>query len=242
MSDIEGKTYWIVGASEGLGRALAKALDSQGLHLVLSARNSDRLNDLVTRLHSARALPMDVGDPASVAAAAEQLGAIDGMIYCAGQYEPMTAQNWDSDAVEAMWQVNFAGAGRVLGHVLARFIKQDRGHIVLIGSLAGHRGLPGAIGYGASKAALMHLGENLHADLRHTAIKVQVVNPGFIKTRLTDKNDFEMPFIQAPEKAARHVVDAMRGNRFSTSFPRPFSWLFTLGRYLPGFLFYRLFA
>jgi len=242
MTKLEGKTYWIVGASEGLGRALAKALDAQGLQLVLSARNSDRLQDLAAQLHSARALPMDVGDPASVAAAAEELGVIDGMIYCAGQYEPMTAHNWEADAVEAMWQVNFAGAARVLGHVLPQFIEEDQGHIVLIGSLAGHRGLPGAIGYGASKAALMHLGENLYADLRNTAIKIQVVNPGFIKTRLTEKNAFKMPFIQVPEKAAEHVVGAMRGNRFSTSFPAPFSWLFTVGRYLPGFLFYRIFT
>lgn len=242
MTKLEGKTYWIIGASEGLGRALAKALDAQGLQLVLSARNSDRLNDLVVQLRSARALPMDVTDAASVAAAAEELGAIDGMIYCAGQYEPLTAHNWEAGAIEAMWQVNFAGAARVLGYVVPHFIEQDQGHIVLIGSLAGHRGLPGAIGYGASKAALMHLGENLYADLRNTAIKIQVVNPGFIKTRLTEKNVFKMPFIQVPETAAKHVVYAMRGNRFSTSFPVPFSWLFTVGRYLPGFLFYRIFT
>jgi len=238
---LAGKSYWIVGASEGLGRALARTLDAQGARLVLSARGSDRLRDLAGELQDARPLPMDVSDPASVAAAFERVGEIDGLVYCAGQYEPLTAQNWDVDAVDGMCEVNFRGAIRVLGHVIPGFITRNQGHIVLIGSLAGFRGLPGAIGYGASKAALMHLGENLDADLRDTAVKVQVVNPGFIKTRLTEKNDFAMPFIQTPEQAAEHVLKAMRSTRFSTSFPRPFSWLFSLGRFFPRSLFYWVF-
>ncbi len=238
---LASKTYWIVGASEGLGRALAKTLDAQGVHLVLSARGSVRLRDLAGALPGARALPMDVSDPASVAAAAARVGEIDGLIYCAGYYEPMAAQTWNAEAAEAMGEVNFLGALRVLGHVVPSFVARNQGHIVLIGSLAGFRGLPRAIGYGASKAALMHLGENLHADLRGTAVRVQLVNPGFISTRLTAKNDFEMPFIQTPEKAAEHVAEAMRRGRFSTSFPKPFAWLFTLGRFLPRPLFYRVF-
>ena len=240
-SMMAGKTYWIVGASEGLGRAIAAQLDGLGVKLILSARNAERLADLVGTLEHARAVPLDVSDADSVAKAAAQVGRIDGLIYCAGQYTPLTAQEWNVSQIDAMCEVNFNGAIRVLGHVVPEFVTRNHGHIVLIGSLAGFRGLPGAIGYGASKAALMHLGENMAADLRGTDVKVQIVNPGFIKTRLTDKNDFAMPFIQTPEKAARHVVDAMRGNRFSTSFPRPFSWLFTLGRFLPRALFYRIF-
>jgi short-subunit dehydrogenase len=140
-----------------------------------------------------------------------------------------------------MCQVNFIGAVRLLGHVVPGFARRGAGHVVLIGSLAGHRGLPGAIGYGASKAALMHLGETLYADLRRSGVRIQIVNPGFIRTRLTAKNDFAMPFIQTPQAAADHVMCAMRGARFSTSFPAPFSWLFTLGRWLPEWVFYRIF-
>lgn len=236
-----GKTYWIVGASEGLGRALAQVLDRAGVRLILSARNDDRLVSLVLTLGNATVLKMDVTDPVAVATAVEMAGAVDGVIYCAGQYTPLKAQNWDADAVEAMCEVNFLGAVRLLGHVVPRFAKANKGHIVLIGSLAGFRGLPGAIGYGASKAALMHLGENIYADLRGTGVKVQVVNPGFIKTRLTDKNDFKMPFIQTPEQAADHVLVAMKGGRYSSSFPAPFSWVFKVGRFLPRGLFYRIF-
>jgi short-subunit dehydrogenase len=236
-----GKTYWIVGASEGLGRALAQALDKADARLILSARGGDRLAELAGALRNATPLEMDVTDPVAVAKAVEIAGALDGMIYCAGQYTPLRAQDWDAAAVEAMCEVNFLGAVRLLGHLVPRFARDNRGHIVLIGSLAGFRGLPGAIGYGASKAALMHLGENIHADLRGSDVMVQVVNPGFIKTRLTDKNDFKMPFIQTPEQAADHVLAAMQSGRFSTNFPAPFSWLFSVGRFLPRGLFYRIF-
>lgn len=239
---IAGKTYWIVGASEGLGRALAQALDQQGARLIVSARSQDRLTLLARELRDALPLALDVSDPKSVASAAQIAGNVDGVIYCAGQYTPLKAQDWDVDAVEAMCAVNFLGAMRVLGHVVPRFAARNKGHIVLIGSLSGFRGLPGAIGYSASKAALMHLGENMYADLRKTNVQIQIVNPGFIKTRLTEKNDFNMPFIQTPEEAAQEVIKAMRSGRLTTSFPAPFSWLFRVGRYLPRALYYRIFA
>lgn len=236
-----GKRYWIVGASEGLGRALALALGGAGASLVLSARSAERLQDMAAGLTDVQVLPMDVTDPASVAAAVATLPSLDGVIYTVGLYEPMRAQDWDGPAALAMAEANFMGALRVLGPVVPAFAKRGTGHIVLIGSLAGFRGLPGAIGYGASKAGLMHLAENLHADLRQTGVRVQLVNPGYIRTRLTAKNSFAMPFIQEPAEAAQHVLRAMRGRRFQTSFPRPFSWLFLLSRLLPEALYYRLF-
>ena len=233
--------WWIVGASEGLGRALATAMAAEGQALVLSARNADRLAGLAGTLPGATALPMDVTDDAAVAAAAAQAGAVDGLIYSVGLYEPMAATAWNGPAALAMAEANFMGALRVLGAALPGMIARGRGRIVLIGSLAGFRSLPGAIGYGASKAALMHLAENLRADLRGTGVSVQIVNPGFIDTRLTRKNGFRMPFLMTPEAAAAAVLRAMRGRRFSTSFPAPFAWLFQIGRYLPLGLFQRLF-
>lgn len=233
--------WWIVGASEGLGRALARALDAQGAALVLSARSADRLADLAAGLRDAQPVPMDVTDPASVAAAARAAGRIDGLIYCAGAYRPMSATGMDPGAAATIADTNFTGALRVVGAALPDLLARRAGRLVLVGSLSGFRGLPGAIGYGASKAAVMHLAENLRADLRDTGVTVQVVNPGFIDTRLTRQNDFRMPMIMSPEDAAARVLRAIRRGRFSTSFPAPFSWLFRLGACLPLSLFQALF-
>ena len=152
---LSGKTYWLVGASDGLGRALALALDRKGARVVVSARSADRLAALAAEMKAGQALPVDVGDLAAVEAAGARLPVLDGMIYCVGQYEPMRAQEWNTAAALAMCDANFTGAVRVLGQVLPGFVARDSGHVVLIGSLAGFRGLPGAIGYGASKSALM---------------------------------------------------------------------------------------
>lgn len=232
-----GKTYWIVGASEGLGRALAQQLDAAGAKLVLSARTEDRLKDLAQELTDARVVPMDVTDAAAVADAVKAAGDVDGMIYSVGAYDPMKAQDWKPDTVERICETNYMGAMRVLGHLAPAFGARDHGHLVLIGSLAGFTGLPGATGYGSSKAALMHAAENLYADMRRTNVKVQLVNPGFIKTRLTEKNDFNMPFIVTADKAAELTMSAMRSERFQTSFPTMFSWFFRVGRFLPKKLF-----
>jgi len=235
-----GKTYWIVGASEGLGRALAQALDAEGAALVLSARNGARLEELAATLSNARALPCDVTDPASVAAAFGALGPCDGVVYCAGAYDPMDAADWDAKAVDQMTAVNYQGAVHVLGHIAPAFAARGAGHIVLIGSLGGFRGLPQAVGYSASKAALMVLGESLHADLSPRGVRVQISNPGFIATRLTEKNAFKMAQIMSPETAAAHVVKAMKSKRLHSSFPKPFSLAFTIGRSLPIGIFYRI--
>ncbi|MBW6506322.1 MAG: SDR family NAD(P)-dependent oxidoreductase [Rhodobacteraceae bacterium] len=241
-SPFAGKRYWVLGASEGLGRALAQALDAQGARLLLSARNAGRLAELASSLRDAECLPFDVTDSTSVAAIAGRIGQLDGIIYSVGLYEPMRAQAWNTEAAVAMAEANFVGALRVLGLCLPGFIAQDAGHVVLIGSLAGFRGLPGAIGYGAGKAGLMHLAETLDADLHRTGVRVQMINPGFIATRLTAKNDFAMPQIMAPQAAAAAVLAAMRSRRFTTSFPRPFAWLFRAAPMLPRRLYLRLFA
>ena len=238
-----GMRYWLVGASEGLGRSLAHKLSSMGVELALSARKVDRLQNLADELPSAASIyPLDVSDLRAVKATAEDVGQIDGVIYMAGVYWPMDAKHWDADAVEAMCNINFTGAARVMGAIVPKMIERNEGHVVLIGSLSGFRGLPGAIGYGASKAGMMHLAENMYAELHKTGIKVQLVNPGFIKTRLTDKNEFNMPFVMGPDEAAEKVVAAMLSNRFQSNFPRVFSWLFRGANFLPAWAFYRLFG
>jgi short-subunit dehydrogenase len=243
MRDFKGKRYWLVGASEGLGLALAQAMSARGADLILSARDAGRLEAAVATLPgSARALPVDVGSTASVQAAAADLGPVDGVVFLAGVYWPTPAQSWDAAHVEAMCNINFTGCARVVGAVLPEMMARGAGHVVITGSLSGFRGLPGAIGYAASKAGTMSLAESLYCDLRGTGIKVQLGNPGFIKTRLTEKNDFNMPFLMTPEQAATEMMHLMDGNAFKRSFPRIFSWFFRGGQLLPDWAYYRLFA
>ena len=242
MRDWSGKRYWLVGASAGLGRAVAVELSKMGAEVILSARSEDALTELAGELPAkARVVPMDVGDANSVAAAADAVGDVDGMVYLAGLYWPMPSQEYDAERAVAMMDVNLTGAARVLGHVLPPMVARDRGHIVLTGSLSGFRGLPGAVAYGASKAGIMSLAETMYADLRKTGVDVQLINPGFIKTRLTDKNDFQMPFIMEADAAAKLFVEHMQGDDFARNFPRHFGAMFRLSQFLPDWLYYRLF-
>jgi short-subunit dehydrogenase len=243
MKTWTGKRYWIVGASEGLGEALARKMSSAGAHLILSARSEARLSELAASLPGqATVVPMDIADDASVAAAAAQAGEVDGIVLLAGVYWPMPATEWNADHAVAMADVNFTGFLRVLGHVVPAMVARDAGHIVITGSLSGFRGLPGAIGYGASKAAVMSLAESMHADLRRTGVEVQLANPGFIRTRLTEKNDFTMPFIMEPDAAAQAMFDHMNSDLFKRNFPTVFSWVFRLSQFMPDWMYYRLFA
>ncbi len=243
MTVWQGKRYWVIGASEGLGREVAHAISRLGAEVIVSARSEDRLIDLVSELPGkASYKTVDVQDRDGIEAAAAEIGHIDGMVYLAGVYWPMAAQKWDNAKADKMADINFLGASRCVGAVLPAMIERGEGHIVLTGSLSGFRGLPGAIGYSASKAGLMALAESMYADLRKTDIKVQLINPGFIKTRLTEKNDFTMPFIMEPKDAAQVFVDHMNGDGFKKSFPTMFSWVFRLSQFLPDWVYYRVFG
>jgi short-subunit dehydrogenase len=242
MRDFRGKRYWLVGASEGLGLALARLLSEAGAEVILSARSEETLKAAAQALPGkATVLPLDVGSSDSVTAAAAQLPDLDGMVFLAGVYWPLRAQDWDAKAAEAMANINFTGCIRAVGAALPAMVAKGQGHLVITGSLSGFRGLPGAIGYAASKAGTMVLAESLYADLRKSGIAVQLANPGFIRTRLTAKNDFSMPFIMEPEAAAQIMFRHMQSDRFKVSFPTLFSWVFRGGQFLPDWLYYRMF-
>ena len=242
MRDWSGKRYWLVGASEGLGRALAHVLSRAGVEVIVSARSEERLQDLVAELPGrASYVPMDIADSASVAAAVAEVGEIDGLVFLAGLATLIRTQDWDPDRVEQMFDVNLTGAARVIGRVIRPMVARDAGHIVLIGSLSAYRGLPGSIGYSASKAGLMALAESMHGDLRHSNVCVQLSNPGYIATRMQDDNPHAKPFIMTPEAAAREVFEQMHTDRFHKAFPFGFGLVFRLSRLLPTGLYERIF-
>lgn len=243
MTQWQGKRYWLVGASDGLGAALALRLSRAGAEVILSARSEDKLNDLADSLPGkAQVVTVDVSDNESVVEAAQAVGTVDGVVFLAGVYWPFGAKEWNAEQANAMADINFTGLMRVMGQVVPDMVARDDGHIVITSSLTGFRGLPGSIGYTASKAATMSLAECMYADLHKTGVKVQVVNPGFIKTQLTDKNDFKMPFLMTPEQASREVFEHMNTDKFKKSFPFAFSLLFRGSQFLPDWLYYRIFG
>lgn len=243
MRSVSGKRYWLVGASAGLGEALAYRLAKDGAEVIVSARSEDDLKKVVTDIGgNASYVTIDVSDADDVARAAAEVGDVDGYVHLAGVYWPMAAQDWDADQVNAMVDINFTGMTRVLGHLVPKMVAKDAGHIVITSSLTGFRGLPGSIGYTASKAAAMSLAECMYSDLRKTGVDVQVANPGFIKTQLTDKNDFAMPFIMEPEEAAEIMYQHMRFGGFKRSFPTLFSWVFRGSQFLPDSLYFAIFG
>lgn len=243
MRDFKGKRYWLIGASEGLGKALAEKLHRHGAEVIVSARSEDALQGVVAEMGGKTSYQViDIADNDSVKAAATAVGEVDGVVLLAGVYWPFGADAWDADKATAMADINFTGFIRVLGQVVPSMVARDAGHIVITSSLTGFRGLPGSIGYTAAKAGTMSLAESMYADLRKTGVDVQVANPGFIKTRLTDKNDFNMPFLMEADEAAQEMIELMASSQFKKSFPMVFSWLFRLSQFLPDWAYFRIFG
>jgi short-subunit dehydrogenase len=233
IDDWRGKRVWLVGASTGIGAAFAKALAARGARLALSARKRDKLLEL--GIADALILPCDATDAASLRAARDVLlaawGGVDLVVYLAGDYVPMRADDFDLATAEKVVAVNFNGAMRLAATVLPDL--QPGGGIAFVASVAGYRGLPKALAYGPGKAALIHFAECLWYDLNPKGIGVWIVNPGFVATRLTDKNDFAMPALLTPAQAAAELVQGFAAGRFDIHFPKRFTRVMKLIAHLP---------
>lgn len=233
-----GRTVWLVGASTGIGRATASLLHSKGARVIVSARSAATLDAFVAAHPGSVAIALDATDRAAMKAAAERIvhthGRIDLALYCAGTYRAMRATAFDYDVAVQHVQVNYVGALAMLEAVLPVVLKQARnkdsalgaGHISLVSSVAGYRGLPQSLAYGPTKAALIHLAETLHMDLEPQGVGVSVINPGFVETPLTAQNNFHMPALTTPEDAARAMVQGWERGLFEIHFPKRFTlWL-----------------
>lgn len=234
-----GKRVWLVGASSGIGRATASALHAQGATVIVSARQAQALQDFVVAHPGAQALPLDATDKAAVHAAATavaQGGGFDCVVYCAGHYAPQQADAMDLGDLVRHVEVNYLGALYLLDAVLPYLLAQPvqrRGHISLVGSVAGYRGLPNSLAYGPTKAALINLAETLYTDLRGHGVGVSIINPGFVETPLTAQNSFKMPALITPEVAAQEVLRGWARGAFEIHFPRRFTWGMKLLELLP---------
>lgn len=239
IRDWHGLRCWIVGASTGIGAALAMQLAAEGARLALSARRREPLDAMAATFTPGRALvlPLDIRDPAALVAAARELvvawGGVDVVVVMAGDYKPMRAWEIDLEAARAMIDTNLTGCFNVLAVATPMLLAQGSGTLALVSSVAGYRGLPKGLAYGPTKAAIINLAETLYLDLRPRGIGVCVVNPGFVKTPLTAQNDFEMPALISPEEAASEIVAGLARGRFEIHFPRRFTRVLKLLRLLP---------
>ena len=236
-----GKTVWLVGASSGIGLATAHALHTRGARVIVSARGLPALDAFVAGHPGATALPMDASDPSSVEAAAQSVlaaGSLDVVLYCAGYYKEMRATAFDLPNMLRHNQVNYVGALHVLSAVLPHFLSRKAGHISLVSSVAGYRGLPQSLAYGPTKAALINLAETLHVDLEDSHIGVSLICPGFVETPLTAQNKFAMPGLIKPEQAAEEILSGWARGEFEIHFPKRFTLLMKALALLPPMLYF----
>ncbi len=230
----QDRVVWLVGASTGIGRATAELLHARGATVVVSARSSATIEAFAQQHPGSLALPLDVTDRAALHAAAqcivERFGRIDMVVYCAGYYKAMRATRFDLDEMLRHQQVNYVGALHLLAAVLPVLLRQKAGHLSLVASVAGYRGLPNSLAYGPTKAALINLAQTLYLDLQPQGLGVSVVNPGFVETALTSQNEFAMPALITPAAAAQEIVAGWEAGRFEIHFPKRFTlWLKALG-------------
>lgn len=239
------RTAWITGASSGLGRALAVHMARDGWDVLVSARNAGALADLAVqsrgRIHP---FPLDITDRQAVAKTVSEMvthhGGIDVAVLNAGTYEPDGAAEFSAERLADIVGLNLLGTGNCLEPLLAHFRARRGGHVAMVGSLSGYRGLPRAASYGASKAGLIALAESLRAEAQPLGLKVQVVNPGFVETPLTARNDYPMPFLMPVDAAAAALYRGLMGNSFEIVFPRRFAAILKLARMLPYALYFPL--
>ena len=243
IADWRGKRVWLVGASSGIGRATAELLHARGAKVIASARSAQALGELAAQCPGLQALPLDASVDAAVQAAAQQLlasGPLDVVMYCAGTYNAMRAQDMQVSEIAHHVQVNYLGAVYTVAAVLPAMLAAGAGHISLVSSVAGYRGLPNSLAYGPTKAALTNLAETLYLDVHDAGIGISVVCPGFVQTPLTAKNDFHMPALIKPVQAAIELIAELERGKFEVHFPKRFTRWMKLLRVLPYSLYFKV--
>jgi len=235
------KKIWITGASSGIGKAVAEKFAAEGWKVAVSARRKELLQDMA-KDQNISSFPLDVTDRSQINNVFQNIlkefGNIDVCLFSSGTYEPKDEQNIDPDKIKNVINVNFLGVIDCVKAVEEYFKNKKTGHISIVSSIAGYRGLPNSSGYGPSKAALTNFCESIYFDFKKFGVRVSIISPGFIKTPLTDKNEFPMPFLKTPEYAAEKIFDGLiKSSSFEIHFPKGLTLTLKFLRILP----YRLY-
>ncbi len=227
ITDWTGQVVWLVGASSGIGLATAQQLHARGAKVIVSARNAAALAAFEAAHADSLGIALDATDRDAMSSAAERIvaryGRIDMALYCAGHYAALRATAFDLQQMLLHDKVNYVGALYLLDAVLPVLLRQKAGHLSLVSSVAGYRGLPNALAYGPTKAALISLAQTLYLDLQPLGIGVSVICPGFVETPLTAQNEFKMPALIQPDEAARQMMAGWAAGDFEIHFPKRFT-------------------
>jgi NAD(P)-dependent dehydrogenase (short-subunit alcohol dehydrogenase family) len=233
--DLNGKVAWVVGASSGIGAAVARELARRGATVAVSARRRPELDEVAGG--DMLIVPADVTDLSSVAAAAarvrDRLGRIDIAILSAGYWKQMDPADWDTEVFDRHVHVNLCGTSNAIAAVLPAMLQERSGVIAGVASVAGYRGLAGAEAYGATKAAQINMFESLRVHVFRTGVRVTTICPGFVRTDLTAANRFPMPFMLDADQAARAICDGLERERAEIVFPTRMALLAKLARLVP---------
>ena len=235
------KKIWITGASSGIGKSVAEKFANEGWKVAVSARRKELLDELAKNPNIV-SFPLDVTNRNQINEVFKNIidnfGELDICLFSSGTYEPKDEQNIDPDKIKNVINVNFLGVIDCVKSVERYFKDKKSGHISIVSSIAGYRGLPNSSGYGPSKAALTNFSESIYFDFKKFGVRVSVVSPGFIKTPLTDKNEFPMPFLKTPEYAAEKIFNGLvKSSAFEIHFPKGLTLTLKFLRILP----YRLY-
>ena len=231
------KKIWITGASSGIGKAVAEKFAAEGWKVAVSARRKELLQDMA-KDQNISSFPLDVTDRSQINNVFQNIlkefGNIDVCLFSSGTYEPKDEQNIDPDKIKNVINVNFLGVIDCVKTVEEYFKNKKTGHISIVSSIAGYRGLPNSSGYGPSKAALTNFCESIYFDFKKFGVRVSVISPGFIKTPLTDKNEFPMPFLKTVDYAANQIFNGLvKSNAFEIHFPKGLTLTLKFLRILP---------
>ena len=231
------KKIWVTGASSGIGKAVAEKFAKEGWKVAVSARRKELLDEM-SKNENIFSFPLDVTGFENCKDTFEKIlqkfGSIDICFLCSGTYDPKKEQEMDLEQNKFVMDVNYFGTLNCVKAVEKYFKDKRNGHISIVSSIAGYRGLPNSSGYGPSKAALTNFAESIYFDFKKFNVDVSVISPGFIKTPLTEKNEFSMPFLETPEFAAKRIYDGLLKNKsFEIHFPKPLTLLLKFFRILP---------
>ena len=239
------KTIWITGGSTGIGKALAIKFANKGWNVAISARRENLLKEISDQNENIYGFPLDVTDKSKCKEVFDQIkdkfGSIDICFFSTGTWNPKKEKDIDVEQIEDVFKVNFFGTVNSIKAVEQYYRERKNGIITIVSSIAGYRGLPNSTGYGPSKSALNNLAESLYFDFQRYNVRVCLVSPGFIKTPMTDKNDFKMPFLKTPEFAADQIYDGLiNKNVFEIHFPKALTLTLKLFSFLPSKLYFKL--